>query len=304
MRIGALVPIRLASERLPGKQLKNIAGRPAVLHLLERLFASRYLAPDRVVVCTTQDPSDDALVPVVESSGARVFRGSRDDIVDRFHRATEHHGFDAVLQADGDDPFTDTAYMDFCMDQLLADDGLDICCCKGLPLGLNAKAIRARAIRRVRKHRVTEKNDHGFILLFTETGLCTTSTIHPITPAHQHATARITLDYPDDLVFFNELHAAASRLNPKFTVAEIVAALRANPALVGINAHLNSVYQQRTEDLLDLRYRRDCKILSLGVDDSRRFVDLRDTLTPAGAARRARKRPRTGARRRRESPRV
>jgi spore coat polysaccharide biosynthesis protein SpsF len=274
MKIGALIPIRLASERLPGKQLLPIAGRAAVLHLLERLFASRYLTPERVVVCATEDPSDDALVPVVESSGARVFRGSRDDIIDRFHCATEQYGFDAVLQVDGDDPFTDTLYMDFCMDHLLAHEHLDIVRCQGLPLGLNCKAIRARAIRRVREHRITEKNDHGFILLFTETGLCSTATLRPITPAHQHATARVTLDYPDDLVFFNELHAAASRLHPQFTVAEIVAALRAEPSLVHINAHLNTAYQQRSEELLDLQYRRDGKIHSLGVDDSRNFVDF------------------------------
>jgi spore coat polysaccharide biosynthesis protein SpsF len=265
MNIGALVPIRLASERLPGKQLKPIAGRPAVLHLLERLFASRHLSPDRVVVCTTQESSDDALVPVVESSGARIFRGSRDDIIDRFHCATKLHGFDAVLQVDGDDPFTDTGYMDFCMDHLLAEEQLDVCLCRGLPLGLNSKAIRARAIHRVREHRISEKNDHGFILLFTETGLCSTATIEPLTPAHRHATARITLDYPEDLTFFNELHAAAARLHPRFTVAEIVAALRANPSLVDINAHLSAAYEQRSQDLLDLKYRREGRIHSLGV---------------------------------------
>jgi spore coat polysaccharide biosynthesis protein SpsF len=265
MRIGALIPIRLASERLPGKQLLSIAGRPAVQHLLERMFASRYLAPERVVVCTTAEPSDDPLVPVVESCGARVFRGSRDDLIDRLHCASVHHGFDAVMQIDGDDPFTDTGYMDFCMDHLLAHEELDVCMCQGLPLGLNSKAIRARAIRRVREHRITEKNDHGFILLFTATGLCSTATLSAATPAHQHPTARITLDYPDDLTFFNALYAAASTLNPRFTVAEIVAALRANPALVEINAHLNTAYQQRTEALLDLEYRRDGRTYTLGV---------------------------------------
>jgi spore coat polysaccharide biosynthesis protein SpsF len=265
MNIGALVPIRLASERLPGKQLLPIAGRPAVLHLLERLFASRYLSPERVVVCTTEEPSDDRLLPVVEASGARVFRGSRDDIIDRFYRATEQYGFDAVLQVDGDDPFTDTTYMDFCMDHLLAHENLDLCRSEDLPLGLNSKAIRARAIRRVREHRITEKNDHGFILLFTETGLCSTATISPVTSAHEHPTARITLDYPDDLEFFNALHAAASQLLPCFTVAEIVTALRANPALVDINAHLNTAYQQRSDALLSLQYRREGRIHSLRV---------------------------------------
>jgi spore coat polysaccharide biosynthesis protein SpsF (cytidylyltransferase family) len=263
MRIGALIPIRLASERLPGKALMPIGGRPAVQHLLERCFASRHLQPDRVVVCTTEETTDDRLVPVVESTGARVFRGSRDDIIDRFHAAVVANGFDAVIQVDGDDPFADTGYMDRCVDRLLGDDSLDLVLSTGLPLGVNSKAIRARAIARIREHRVTEKNDHGFILFFTATGLCTTAVIRPVSPAHEHATARITLDYEDDLRFFNALHEAIPPLGRPFGVEEIVAALRARPSLVDINAHLSDEYWNRSRALLNLQYRSDGKVLNV-----------------------------------------
>jgi len=263
MRIGALIPIRLASERLPGKALMPIGGRPAVHHLLERCFASRHLQPDRVVVCTTNDRTDDALVPVVESTGARVFRGSRDDIIDRFHAAVEANGFDAVIQVDGDDPFADTSYMDRCVARLLGDDSLDVVSSAGLPLGLNSKALRARAISRVREHRVTEKNDHGFILFFTATGLCSTAVIRPVSPAHEHATARVTLDYEDDLRFFNALYEAIPSMNHPFGVEEIVTALQLRPSLVDINGHLNDEYWNRSRALLHLQYRRDGKVLDV-----------------------------------------
>jgi spore coat polysaccharide biosynthesis protein SpsF len=263
MRIGALIPIRLASERLPGKALMPIGGRPAVHHLLERCFASRHLQPDRVVVCTTNDPTDDRLVPVVESTGARVFRGSRDDIIDRFHAAVAANGFDAVIQVDGDDPFADTGYMDRCVDRLLGDESLDLALSEGLPLGLNSKAIRARAIARVREHRVTEKNDHGFILFFTATGLCSSAVIRPVSSAHEHATARITLDYEDDLRFFNALYEAIPPLSRPFGVEEIVAALRSRPSLVEINAHLSNEYWNRSRALLHLQYRSDGKVLDV-----------------------------------------
>lgn len=267
MRIGALVPIRLASERLPGKALMSIGGRPAVTHLLDRLFASRHLEPERVVVCTTQDSSDDPLVSVVEATGAKLYRGSRDDIVDRFHGAVRAHSFDAIIQADGDDPFTDTGYMDMCMDRLIADESLDVVTCEGLPLGLNSKAMRASAIARVREHRVTEKNDHGFILLFTATGLCSTAVIRPTSQAHQHRTARITLDYEDDLAFFNALHQAIGAGRRPFGVADIVATLNAQPSLVDINAHLNQAYWERSNALLKLQYRRNGQICDVEVGD-------------------------------------
>ena len=265
MTIGALVPIRLASERLPGKALLPIGGRPAVAHLIERLFASRHLSPERVVVCTTEDSTDDPLVPVVEAIGARVFRGSRDDIIDRFDSAVTAYGFDAVIQADGDDPFTDTGYMDRCMDHLLANPAVDVVMSEGLPLGLNSKAIRASAISRVRAHRITEKNDHGFILLFTATGLCAVETIGPESADHVHDHARVTLDYDDDLAFFRALYDAAQVPNRIFGVAEIVATLRSRPDLLAINAHLNQEYWERTDALVRLQYQRDGVVLDIKV---------------------------------------
>lgn len=263
MKIGGLIPIRLGSERLPGKALKSIGGRPAVHHLLDRMFASRHLLPENVVVCTTHDVSDDPLVNVVESTGARVYRGSRDDIIERFHGAVSRYELDAVIQADGDDPFTDTEYMDRCMDLLLANPDLDVVSSRGLPIGLNSKAIRARAIRRVLDHRITKKNDHGFILLFTATDLCKTSEIQPISPDHVHATARLTLDYEDDLRFFNALHQAIGDSSPPFGVREIVATLRARPSLVDINAHLTEAYEERSAALLKLQYRRDGRVFDI-----------------------------------------
>ena len=45
-KIGALIPVRLASERLPGKALLPLGGRPVIAHLLERVFASHpYFIP-------------------------------------------------------------------------------------------------------------------------------------------------------------------------------------------------------------------------------------------------------------------
>ena len=81
-KIGALIPARLSSERLPGKHLKASAGKPMIHHLIDRLAACRHIQDTGdIVVCTTEDPSDDPLVPVVEEYGASVFRGSRDDII-------------------------------------------------------------------------------------------------------------------------------------------------------------------------------------------------------------------------------
>jgi len=257
VNIGALVPVRLGSERLPGKALRPISGRPAITHLLDRLFASRHLAPDRVVVCTTREETDDPLVEVVQAAGARVFRGSRDNILDRFAGAVDAFGFDAFIEADGDDLCVDPGYMDRCMDALLADASLGIVSAEGLPLGIAGRAIRSSALRLVLKHCATEENDTGFIYYFTRTGLCRHAEVLPVSEAHRHETARLTLDYPEDLQFFSALFAELYVPNRVFGVAEIVALLKSRPDLLALNAGLNERFWERTREKAKLEYRRD-----------------------------------------------
>ena len=264
MKIGALVPVRLASERMPGKALMPIMGRPAILHLLDRLFASRYLSPGEVILCTTTDRTDDPLESVVESVGARVFRGSRDDIIDRFHAAVAKFGFDAVIQADGDDPCSDPTYMDLCMDRLLAEPELGIVLTEGLPLGLGSKAIRASAMRTVWSNHLTEQNDTGFIYYFTRTGMCRVARIKPLRPGHVHETARLTLDYPEDLTFFEALFGELYKERTVFGIDAIVSLLNDRPELVEINSSVNEKYWKRTHQLAQLEYRMEDRVLKIG----------------------------------------
>jgi len=264
MKIGALIPVRLASERMPGKALMPIMGRPAILHLMDRMFASRYLTPREVILCTTTDESDDPLQSIADSAGARVFRGSRDDIIDRFHSAVAEFGFDAVIQADGDDPCSDPLYMDLCMERLLAEPDLGIVLTEGLPLGLGSKAIRASAIRTVWSNHLTQQNDTGFIYYFTRTNLCRVARIRPLGPEHVHERARLTLDYPEDLAFFKALFGELYKEGGVFGISEIVSLLHRRPELIEINAVVDEKYWQRTHQLAQLEYRMEGKILKIG----------------------------------------
>jgi len=264
MKVGALIPVRLASERMPGKALMPIVGRPAILHLVERLFASRYLSPQDVILCTTTDESDDPLILIAESVGARAFRGSRDDIIDRFYFAVADFGFDAVIEADGDDICCDTTYMDLCMDHLLAEPELGVVLTEDLPLGLGSKAIRASAIRTVWSNHLTERNDTGFMYFFTRTGLCKASRIKPLRPEHVHRKVRLTLDYPEDLAFFEALFNELYQEGTVFGIDEITSLLARRPELIEINSMVDEEYWARTHRLAQLEYRMDGKILKIG----------------------------------------
>ena len=254
-KIGALIPVRLASERLPCKALKVIAGKPVIHHLLDRVFACRYIDPANAVVCTTEDPSDDPLVTAVSAYGASVFRGAADDIIDRFAAAMTRHGFDAVVQIDGDDPLSATEYMDLTMQTLQGDPALDIVTCSGLPLGTAVKSFTRAAMKKVHAHYRTSENDTGFIYYFTKTGLCAQKEIAPVSPDHVHETARLTLDYPEDLEVFRQIFESFRGKGGLPSLANVVAYLNAHPDVAKQNLHLDEIYWQRTNDLVNLEYR-------------------------------------------------
>ena len=253
-KTGALIPIRLASERLPGKALMDICGCPVLHHLLDRVVACRYVEPRDAVVCTTEEASDDALVAAVEAYGASVFRGHADDIIRRFHDAMEAFDFAAVVQVDGDDPLTETEYMDRTMEQLLANPGLGIVSSDGLPFGINCKSFSRAAMGRVMAHYQAGANDTGFISFFTKTGLVEQAVIEPISPDHVHDEARLTLDYEVDLEFFRRIFEALYVPGEIFSLAQVVAFLRDNPQTLSINADLDEEYWQRWNEKAQLEY--------------------------------------------------
>jgi len=255
MKIGALIPIRLASKRLPGKAMKEVCGQPLVCHLLDRVFASKYIKnKSDVVVCTTNEKSDDALVNVVQNYGASIYRGSTDDIIKRFYDAVRAFDFDYIIQVDGDDILCATEYMDLTMETLLKDNSLDIVTCDGLPLGIASKSFTRNAMNQVFGFYKTNENDTGFIYYFTKTGLCNQKIIQPISDMHILDEARLTLDYPVDLEVFTTIIEMLSQSGEIFNLEQIVTFLKKHPDIMNINADLDEVYWQRTKDKAQLMY--------------------------------------------------
>jgi spore coat polysaccharide biosynthesis protein SpsF len=253
-RVGALIPIRLASERLPNKAIKEICGKPLVCHLLDRAFESKYLKKEDVIVCTTKDPSDDALVKIVTNYGARVFRGSTDDIIKRFYDAMVHYQFDYVIQIDGDDITSDTFYMDLTMEKLLSDKSFDIVTVKDLPLGIATKSFSFTGMQKVIEKYKTTKNDTGFIYFFTKSGFCNHFVLEPVSEKHIYNRIRLTLDYKEDFELFNQIFESLYKEGEVFLLEDIIQLVKEKPELAEINYFLEEEYWQRTADKAKLEF--------------------------------------------------
>ena len=87
MKFLAIIQARCGSSRLPSKVLKDLCGKTALEHVIERVKRSKYV--DEVMVATTIHPEDLPVVQLVSGMGTRVFAGSSQDVLDRYYQAAK-----------------------------------------------------------------------------------------------------------------------------------------------------------------------------------------------------------------------
>lgn len=105
MNIGIIIQARLGSTRLPRKILKQFYGGKT---LLETVIANlQRVEGAKVIVATSVNPNNDELETFLKDRGITVFRGSEDDVLNRFIGAAEENGVDGIVRICSDNPFLD-----------------------------------------------------------------------------------------------------------------------------------------------------------------------------------------------------
>lgn len=103
MNIGIIVQARMGSTRLPGKILKQFYGDKTLLEtLLENLHK---VQGSKVIVATSVNENNDQLERFLTEKGELVFRGSENDVLDRFIKAAEANNVDGIVRICSDNPF-------------------------------------------------------------------------------------------------------------------------------------------------------------------------------------------------------
>lgn len=142
-----VVQARTGSNRLPGKVLQDLAGRPLLAFLLDRLSGLRV---DAVVVATSTLARDDPVADVARQAGVACVRGPETDVLARFAAALDAHPADAVVRLTADCPLTDPALVEAVLD-LHRRRGADYTCNvlpRTFPKGLDVEVAAAGALRR------------------------------------------------------------------------------------------------------------------------------------------------------------
>jgi glutamate-1-semialdehyde 2,1-aminomutase len=228
MKIVAIVQARLGSTRLPNKVLATIGDVPLIEFLLGRLSKSQRVT--EIVLATSTNQINDQLADVVENLGYHVFRGSENDVLQRYVDAAQEANADVVIRITGDCPFVDPQLIDDMLEDFFASnvDYISNTDPPTFPDGFDIEIFRTSALFRSSEMATSPyEREHVTPCLRSNPLFSNKNMAAVVDSSH----LRLTVDEQRDL---DVIRGIASHFLPRtdFSLSEILNAITTNPHLV------------------------------------------------------------------------
>jgi spore coat polysaccharide biosynthesis protein SpsF len=234
-RIVCIIEARFRSVRLPGKVLMPILGEPMLGRVIERMRLARTV--DAIVVATTDSSADDPVAAFVKASGAGIFRGSEDDVLNRVVSAARAHDADVIVEITGDCPLVDPGLVDKVVGDFCAAgaDFVSNILPRTTPRGTDVRVFTADALAEIDQHSTDPADREHVSLHFWE---------HPeryrirnvVTELPASAAGiRLTVDTEEDLELARAIYEELYPANPAFSLSDVLSLLDKRPELLELN---------------------------------------------------------------------
>lgn len=245
----------MGSTRLPGKSLIDLAGKPVVMHLVDRAKAASLI--DRVVVATTTSPTDDCLENTLKDFGIMVFRGAEHDVLNRYAEAIralvpdKERSTGAIVRLTADDPLKDPTIIDAAINSFKAERGRWDYLCNNqppwLPEGQDTEVLTIKALLAADDAcQDAYEREHVTPYLYNhpEKFRC-----HSLQGTPDRSACRWTLDTDKDLAFFKAVFAEFPD-QPMPSMTEVLKLLEQKPEIANLNSEVarSALYRSETGD--------------------------------------------------------
>ena len=101
----------MGSSRLPGKVMKKLDKQHTVLdYVINQLSFSKLI--DKKIIATTELEQDNVIEQAAKNLGLEFFRGSSDDVLDRYYKCAKKFNIDNILRITSDCPLIDPDIVD------------------------------------------------------------------------------------------------------------------------------------------------------------------------------------------------
>ncbi|MCB9655329.1 MAG: glycosyltransferase family protein [Deltaproteobacteria bacterium] len=240
MRILVVVQARVGSSRFPGKVLLPLEDQPLLLRLLERVSGAT--TRFEMVVATTTEREDDEVASLARAAGYDVFRGHKDDLLDRHFQAARAREADVVVKIPSDCPLIDPAVIDLVLSVFAAHQG-EVDFVSNLhpatyPDGHDVEVMSFAALECAwHEAKAPYQREHTTPFIWDQPERFRVRNVTWPGGRDLSMSHRFTIDYPEDYTFISAIYQRLYRPeDPIFRLEEILDLLEAEPHLRAINA--------------------------------------------------------------------
>jgi len=234
MKTVAIVQARMGSTRLPGKVLQDLAGEPMLARVVNRTCRAKTL--QEVVIATTTNMVDDVIVKLCEARGWSWFRGSEEDVLDRYYRAAKKYQADFIVRITSDCPLIDPEVIDQVVQEFLerqpeVDYASNTWPRRTFPRGLDTEVMRMDVLERAwREDRNPAWREHVTPYIYRNPDRFR---IHNVVSPVDYSAMRWTVDTQEDLAFVRQIYDYFG--HDRFSWREVLKVLEEHPEWVEIN---------------------------------------------------------------------
>ena len=237
MHIEAFIQARMGSTRLPGKVLKTVLGKPLLEYLVERIAQTKEI--DDFVILTSHEKSDDPIVSFCHKHNIAAYRGSEDDVLDRYYQAALLRKPDGIVRITADCPLIDPDVIDQVVQIFRQDPHVDYISNafeRTFPRGLDVEVFSFHALQQAAQQAIRpEEREHVTVYMYRHPEIFKLKNV-----AHKPSMGnyRWTVDTPEDFALIRLILENLYPSNPHFRMKDILRLLAQHPTWSELNAHI------------------------------------------------------------------
>lgn len=133
---------RMGSERLPGKTLASIRGKPSLEHLIDAL-CTRF-PKQSIIIASSQHEENEPISQLCARKGVACYRGDERNVASRFREIAVSHAPRWMVRLNADSPLLDPAIVAQALERARASEGVDLVTTVSdapFPSGMNVEVI-------------------------------------------------------------------------------------------------------------------------------------------------------------------
>lgn len=238
--IVAVIQARIGSRRLPGKVLLDLRGKPDLWQVVTRVSRAKKI--DKIVVATTILEEDHQIAAFCNQEHINIFRGSPDDVLDRFYRtimSLEENGdkIEFVVRVTADCPLIDPEVIDAVIERMLEGgyDYVSNVIPPSYPDGLDVEVFTIQALKSAHEHaRLPSEREHVTPYIINSATMRRSNVYNDV----DLSGLRWTLDEPEDYEFIRQVFDHLFDNKPGFTMKDVLDLLNSHPELQKINSKI------------------------------------------------------------------